>query len=149
MLKIILIFIAIFSATPALAQWRLLEAKEVYVDTYKNETVHDPYLAPDDQYLTYGASFNTNFDILKYNGYGLYMDNDLHFDQDSQDGQVRAAGWQYNLGLVVWQKDGKNKIELFKQHHSQHVLDRTREDLHFPVYDRVGVRWNLYQRDLK
>jgi hypothetical protein len=128
--------------------WRLLEADEISVDTWKYDDIHDPYLSPDDSSLSYGAAFNTNFTVASYNGYGLRMDNNLHFDEDGQTGQVRAVGWQYGLYLTVLRIDGQDKIEIFRQHHSQHIVDRSRED-HFPVYDRNGVRWVIYQRNSK
>lgn len=147
MFKWLLSLAIFFCASNAFAQWHLLEAKDVYIDAYHNDSVHDPYLAPDDSTLGYGAAFNTNFDVVKYKGYGLYWDNNLHFDQDNT-GQVRAAGWQYSLNLVIFQMDGKSKLELFKQHHSQHILDRERPE-HFPIYDRYGVRFVLFERDAK
>jgi hypothetical protein len=143
-----LVFLLTFLfSTPCFAQWHLLEPRDVYIDTYHNDVVHDSYLAPDDATLGYGASFNTNFDVIKYNGYGLYWDNNLHFDQDDT-GQVRAAGWQYSLNLVIFRMDDKTKLEVFKQHHSQHIMDRTRPE-HFPVYDRYGVRFVIFERQNK
>ncbi len=124
-------------------EWHLLEPRDVYIDTYRNEVVHDPYIYPEDQYLTYGSTFNIDANLLKWGPYGLYWLNQLHFDQSGQDGRIKHAGWQYELGLTVWvDKYDNPRIELFKQHHSRHVLDEYREE-HFPVYDRVGVRFRL------
>lgn len=145
MKSLAVLLLTLFSTTTfADEDWHVLELNKAFVDTYKIDDEHDPYLAPDDATLTYGASFNTNFDVVKYKGYGLYWDNNLHFDEDNHN-QVRAAGWQYNVNLVFWQIDGKNKLELFKQHHSQHILDRSR-DAHFPVVDRTGIRIILFDR---
>ncbi len=148
MFKVLLSLIILSSASSAFAQWHLLEPREVYMDAYKNDTIHDPYLAPEDADLGYGSNFITNFDIIKFKGYGLHWDNTLHFDQSDKDGQVRAAGWQYGLYLTVFRLNDKTKIEMFKQHHSQHILDRER-DVHFPVYDRTGLRFVIYERDYK
>lgn len=123
--------------------WRILAPTDVHLDTYKNQHVHDPYLAPADQNLGYGANFNLDFDILKYKGLGLYWKNLLHFDQSLSSGQVKHAGWQYEIGATVYQVRGVPKIELFKQHHSRHILEEPREE-HFPVYDRYGIRFRIY-----
>jgi hypothetical protein len=134
-----------FTATTAMGQtqWRLLDPKDVHIDVYKNETVHDPYLDPVDQELSYGSGFNLDLNLVKYNGLGLYWNNLLHFDQSSKSGQIKHAGWQYEIGATLWQEEGQDRIQLFKQHHSRHVLEETR-DIHFPVYDRYGIRVRVY-----
>jgi hypothetical protein len=127
-------------------EWHLIEPREVYLDAYDNGEVHDPYLYPDDATLGYGANFIMNFDVLKYGPYGLHWDNRLHFDQSRENGQVRHAGWEYGLYLTLLARDDETPIiEAFHQHHSRHILDRERE-FHFPVYDRFGVRFVLYER---
>lgn len=144
MSKYLVVLLSFFSTAAFSNDYHIMDLNKAFVDYYKNNDIHDPYLEPADSTLTTGASFNTNFDVFKYEGYGLYWDNNLHFDQDTT-GQVRAAGWQYSLNLVFFQVDGKSKLELFRQHHSQHILDRSRPE-HFPVYDRTGIRVILYDR---
>jgi hypothetical protein len=124
-------------------QWRLLAPNDVFIDAYKNETVHDPYLSPVDRDLSYGAGFNVDLDLIKYNGLGLYWNNLLHFDQSSANGQIKAAGWQYEAGFTLWHENNSDKIQLFRQHHSQHILEEARP-VHFPVYDRIGIRLRIY-----
>lgn len=120
----------------------LLEPKDIYIDAFKYESMHDPYLAPIDKDLLYGAAFNTDFNVFRYKKVALYWKNRLHFDQAGSSGHIKHAGWEYELGLPLWIDKGKPKIELFKQHHSRHVLEEVR-DAHFPVYDRFGVRIRL------
>lgn len=129
----------------------ILEPKSIFVDAYKNTGVHDPYLSPIDRDLGYGATFNVDFDLLRYNSYRFYALNKLHFDQSSETGRIVHAGWQYELGATLLNiknplkpsSDG-TKLELFKQHHSRHILEDTR-DAHFPVYDRVGIRFVIFK----
>lgn len=143
-MKILLIAIASILATKASGQnWRLLDPKDVYIDAYKNETVHDPYIAPIDKELRYGSNFNMDLDVVKYKGIGLYWNNLLHFDQSSTSGHIKHAGWQYELGLTVLQEDNIDRVQIFRQHHSRHILEETRK-AHFPVYDRFGVRFRIY-----
>ena len=122
---------------------QILEPRDVYVDVYKNRTVHDPYISPDDKDLTYGSTFNLDLDMFKYKGYGLYWLNKLHFDESQADGRIKHAGWQYEVGAVIyckkWNDSYLSKVEVFHQHHSRHVLEEVRES-HFPVYDRRGLR---------
>lgn len=134
-------------STPAVAgDYRLLAPRDVYVDAYKNGVVHDPYLYPADQDLSYGMNFVMDMDIAKYKGYGVYMFNMLHFDQSDETGRIVHAGWKYELGLSLFPtKRDKNRgqIEVFHQHHSRHILEQER-DAHFPVYDRVGIRFRIW-----
>jgi hypothetical protein len=127
----------------AKGNWRLIAPNDIHIDAYKSETVHDPYLDPIDSELGYGAGFNLDLDIAKYNGLGLYWNNLLHFDQSSQSGQIKHGGWQYEIGAVIWQENGLDRVQLFKQHHSRHIFEETR-NVHFPVYDRYGFRLRVY-----
>lgn len=136
-------------STSALADdLHLLDLNDASVFTYKNEGTNDTYLYPDDQGLGLGMQFITNFDIIKYKGYGLYMNNNLHFDQEESSGQVRTGGWHYQLGLVVWQINDVSKIEIVKEHESDHIFDRQRPGEHFPTRNRTGIMVNLYHRSL-
>jgi hypothetical protein len=142
MIKKLVILMSLVSST-CLAEWRLFAPNDVHVDFYRNKTVRDPYLKPLDEDLGMGAGFNVDFDMAKYSGFGLYWNNLLHFDGSDKTNSIKAAGWQYELGLVVWHEKGIDKMILFKQHHSQHILEEVR-DTHFPVYDRFGFRFNIY-----
>lgn len=149
MFKSFAVLSLLLSGTAMAQGLEVMAPNKVFVDSYKNQTVHDPYLAPDDENLGWGASFNINFDIVRYNNYSvLYMDNNLHFDQEEGSGQIRAAGWQYSLNLVLIRWNGVSRVELFRQHHSQHIMDRVRPDMHFPVYDRNGIRVVLFDKDM-
>lgn len=142
---LIITYLFLVSTATYAGDLRLLEPREAYIDAYKNEVVHDPYLYPEDKNLGYGMGFNLSIDVLMYKGYGLHWDNLLHFDELENTGQVKAAGWQYHLGLVVLRFNDQSKIEVFKQHHSQHVLDEPRDE-HFPVYDRLGIRLIIFEK---
>lgn len=121
----------------------LLEPRDIYIETYKYSSMRDPYLYPIDKELEYGMSFNTDLTIARYGDFQLYWKNNLHFDQSSYSGHIKHAGWQYELGLPIFFNKKAPKIELFKQHHSRHVLEETRTTL-FPVYDRYGLRFSIY-----
>lgn len=133
---------ALMAARAEARDLHLLEPKDVYIDAFKYQSIHDPYLAPIDRDLAYGAAFNTDFNLFRYGNIALHWKNRLHFDQAGSSGHIKHAGWEYELGLPLWVDKGKPKIELFKQHHSRHILEEVR-DAHFPVYDRVGVRIRL------
>lgn len=142
MIKKVIILMSLVSNL-SLAEWRLFAPNDVHVDFYRNKAVSDPYLKPIDKDLGMGAGFNVDFDVAKYDGFGLYWNNLLHFDASNKTNSIKAAGWQYELGFTVWHENDIDKIILFKQHHSQHILEETR-DTKFPVYDRFGVRFNIY-----
>lgn len=125
----------------------LLEPQEMYMDVYKYDSLHDPYLYPVDNELYWGANFKTKFNVVRYKGFAFYADSLLHFDQSEVSGQVKHAGWQYELGVNV-ARVGLGGIDIFRQHHSRHILEGTRER-HFPVYDRTGVRFWFFNANMK
>lgn len=141
--KLALLLTSSLSTTATCAELRLLEPKDVYIDAYQNDTVHDPYLYPLDQRLGYGGAFNVDTNVIRYGKFSLYWLNKLHFDQDRVTGHIKHAGWQYELGIPLWMDKGTPRIELFRQHHSRHLLEETRS-VHFPVYDRTGIRLRIY-----
>lgn len=91
--------------------------------------VHEPYLHPDDKGLRYGGVFTTDFWVYKKPEYGLFMNNRLHFDQSEINGRVVYAGWNFAIGVSIF-----DKLEIGRGHHSQHCLECVRE-VHFPVRD--------------
>jgi len=129
------------SAPPS--DWKVASPRKIYVDVYKNDRVSDPYLYPIDADLAFGGNFAINFDIVKYKSYNLFWDNLLHFDQSSETGRVVHGGWQFELGLTLYAERNNPKIQVFHQHHSRHIFEATRDTL-FPVYDRAGLRFNIY-----
>lgn len=135
---------ALVSTTASAEEWRILKPDDVHMDAYKYEDLYDPYISPIDKDITYGGLFNIDFSVVKYRGYGLYMKNQLHFDESGRDGRIKRGGWQYELGVVVWTNNiGQPKVSVFKDHHSQHIFEDTRET-HFPVQDRYGIRLQIY-----
>lgn len=144
MKSIVAAILAMTATSAAAGDWRILRPTDIYVDAYKYENLDDPYISPIDKDITYGGLFNVSFDFVKYRGYGLYMKNQLHFDESGRDGRIKRGGWQYELGAVVWvNHKGNAKVELFKDHHSQHIFEDTRPE-HFPVQDRYGLRLQIY-----
>lgn len=126
---------------------RILQPNLISIEEWKNETVHDSYLAPIDKTLTYGGAFTTDFDICTFEGIGIYMNNTLHFDEGT-DQHIVAAGWQYELGATLWQSGHGQGLQVFHEHHSQHELDgASQSGDHFPVYDRNGIRFVIYSRE--
>lgn len=134
--------LALMSSAAHGAEFKLLEPRDVFIDVYKNETVHDPYLYPIDRTLGYGSTFNVDTNVVRYGKFSIFWLNKLHFDQSNANGHIKHAGWQYEVGMPLWIDRGVSRIELFKQHHSRHLLEETRS-IHFPVYDRFGVRLRI------
>lgn len=132
-------------STPVYAnEFHVIEPTHIAIETYKYVDLYDPYIAPLDQTVNYGGDFTTDLNVVRYHSLGLYWNNQLHFDESATSGQIVRGGWQYELGLKIWPLNGPNKVEVFKQHHSQHIFDRLGDTDRFPVYDRYGVRFNIY-----
>lgn len=126
----------------------ILVPTEVSVDTYKHEgTTHDPYIYPNDADLSYGAVFRTNLDLVRHGSWDIYFNSGLHFDQSDRTGKIIHAGWQYEAGTTLFRTWGGTSIQVYKAHHSRHVLDVEREGMHFPNSDIVGIRWILLKKE--
>ena len=148
MKRLLLVAGLIFSVPSWASEWRLLDPDVFAIEAYRNKAVHDPYLVPIDKGLGYGGNFQMDFSIATYRGLGLRMENLLHLDQSLEGGQVRHAGWQYGLYVSILTRPGTETpmVELLYQHHSRHVLEAERPGVHFPVYDRYGVRFVILDR---
>lgn len=78
-------------------------------------------------------------DILKY----FYFDNQIHSMTDKgidgSNGQFRAVGWEYRLGVRV-----NEYVDVGYYHFSQHAMDHTLP-FHYPVKDAVELNIYLYR----
>lgn len=145
-MRAILIAATILVSTTAQARhdYYLLEPTDVYTDLYKYQDDHDPYIAPNDKDMAQGAAFNVNMNLVRWRDYKLHWNNNLFFDQSGVTQQIIHAGYHYELGLNIYNDwAGFPRVELFKEHQSEHVMDADRP-YHFPVYDRYGVRLRIY-----
>lgn len=132
------LLILLFAGTSYGGELYILEPRDIYFDLYENEHVEDPYLSPVDSELGYGLNARTDFNVVRYNKYSLFVGSLMHFDQSKRTGQVRHVGWEYEVGMDLF-KYNCSGIQFIKQHHSRHILEAERE-AHFPVYDRIGIR---------
>lgn len=99
-----------------------------------------PGLGGDPEIWQYNLNLGWDVSLLRFGDYGLVFDNNVH--AASTDNQYRAVGWQYRLGLMLGPK-----VELYWDHHSQHILDAAPDESHtFPLYNSYGVQIVLYQR---
>ena len=116
---------------------------EMEVRKYEGR-VHEPYLYPVDAGLRYGGVFRTNFDLVRYNRYTLFMNNMIHFDQSEVDGKIKYAGWNFEIGsAILFDKQGNTKLDIGRGHWSQHCLECLR-DTHFPVRDWYFIRFKIF-----
>lgn len=102
----------------------------------KFEANRDPYTpntAPD--YYTHRAALNFTMSIFG----NLYWAHNLH--TETVPGGVKTVGWEWDLGLHL-----TSYIDLFKHHHSRHVVEEESDvrwkdsSGRFPVEDSYGVR---------
>lgn len=142
---VLLVMLAIYSllrSSGAIgAELHLLEPREVSIehtryDTYDRLGVRDPYLAPLDKDLKFGMGFNIDTDLVKYDGWRLYLDNKTYFD--SAASHVRHGGLIFETGFST----PYVPLDVFYSHHSRHIMEDTRLT-RFPVYDAIGIRINI------
>lgn len=85
--------------------------------------------------MTQGVSLSMDLkavDVSRWFPAHLYWRNRVHGELDTS--QFRLIGWQFELGIRI------GLIELYRAHHSQHILDAQHPWMRFPVQDTIGVR---------
>lgn len=89
-----------------------------------------------------GLAINFDLDLIG----PLYWNNTVHATTDP--GQYRAVGWLFEFGLrpSMYFPRGWDGLEIYYEHHSQHVLDAKHPWMKFPVNDSVGFRWVIMGR---
>lgn len=80
-----------------------------------------------------GLDLNVNTTVLNY----IFWDNTVHSYTNSS--QYYLVSWELRLGarLTQW-------LDLFYEHHSQHILDQTYPHMKFPVEDSWGIKLYIY-----
>lgn len=140
--KLVLIFCFLFPVTGY--AFEVIQLREVDIEYRKYSTggynpLIQAYGLQDKQADSYlGVSINT--DILHY----FYFNNLVHGTSDRPvsydgNGQFRAIGWNYALGLYV-----TDFLRVEYRHHSQHLLDHLGTNP-FPVENSIGVKVKLYE----
>jgi hypothetical protein len=109
------------------------------MEVQKYQRLNDPYLYPTDADIAHGGEFHLNWNWIRVGSVSLYSQNMLHFLQSGKDGRVKLGGWQYEQGLSF------GKIEIFKYHHSIHIMEDTRPT-HFPNTDHIGIRFIMLNK---
>lgn len=81
--------------------------------------------------------------LSRFIGFPLYAywANRVHGDMDTS--QFRLVGWQFEAGVRFW------RVEFYRGHHSQHILEDSHPWMRFPVQDTMGVRLLLLGDGLK
>lgn len=125
--------------------WELLEVKRVdltYINFFPGG--RDPLVTANglpDRQLGKAVGLNLDIDVAEF----VYFNNWVHTATDehiiTHSGQFRSVGWQSELGVRITQQ-----VEIFFQHHSQHVLDTFHQTMGFPVQDGIGFRLKLISK---
>lgn len=100
--------------------------------------IRDSYLSPLDEQITFGLQLNTDYNLLRWKKYKVFHRNNWGFD--SAQSHVRHVWWRFDLGLNIY-----DKVEIFHQHMSRHVLEDTRDE-RFPVRDSFNIRLIIYEK---
>lgn len=144
--RIILIIVLLtFEGIGLASDFRVLDLDRAAFSASEFECNRDPY-TPDidcEDYL-YRAAFDIDIRILEVG----YWDNRIHTEAVSQS--VKTVGWEWELGLRV-----APGLELFRHHHSRHVMEETtmwgyhpgRDEIYptrYPVEDSWGVRFTFH-----
>lgn len=143
-----LLLISISCMLPSIlqaAELHLLEAEHLSIEYEKIRDNRDPYFPEYSDGVgeewSYAAALKWDINVIRLGEQArVYWNNYVHMD--ATDRQVRHVGWQWELGLNLW-----NKVELFSAHHSRHSLERDGLDSQrFPVRDTYGVRLIIIDR---
>lgn len=142
----------ILSTQAQAAEWHLLEPTYLAMESAKIVNHNDQYFGYNDpgqapssegtEVWDHYTAVSWNLDLVTYHSgsgvSGLYWNNTV--DGASTDHQFRTVSWQWEAGLDI-----QDKFQFFWAHHSQHVLDTTR-DSHFPLDNFIGGRVVFLQR---
>jgi len=88
--------------------------------------------------MTQGLALSTEIralDVSQWLPASLYWRNRVHGEMDTS--QFRLVGWEFELGARV------GPVEIYRGHHSQHILDAVHPWMRFPVQDTIGIRVHL------
>lgn len=142
----------LFARDVRAAEYHLLEPTYVAMEMAEIANNRDTYLSINDkgsdkfgesnEWWTYGAAVDLNYNLVRYNHYALYWDNNVHMAATNV--AVREVGWEYELGVHL-----KQHIDVFWYHHSQHILDTERKAARFPLENMYGVRFILVETGRK
>jgi len=143
-MKTLLVIIALLSADIAWGEGTLVAPSkeligldEFSIEYFKYEARRDAYYPeyPTQGRWEGGSKVNYTLGIFP----GLYWRNTLFFSYEKQGGQIRDAGWDFELGARVtkW-------LDVYRYHRSSHGLEYIHPDnTKFNVVDTYGIRINL------
>jgi hypothetical protein len=143
-LKFLVTMVMFWSTVGYADDLHILSLDEFTFDTYRIINHRDPYypygdMGSDGEHWDKGVAADFNIDLLKYQDFDFYWRNRVH--GESTDQQFREVGWQFETGLEL-----RNYVQLYYQHHSQHILDAEGQYGKYPLENYVGVRMTLYKR---
>jgi hypothetical protein len=117
---------------------RLLDVDQVSVEYTKIADYRDFFYLEDRKDLKFRAAFRMDLRLLKYG----YWNNE--FNMLGTETQIRGGGWKFETGIHA----GKY-LDVFYSHHSQHVFERERPPMGYPLYNMYGFRMIFYSRTKK
>ncbi len=120
----------------------LLCVSALSIDYYRFDGVPRLAQAPAWE-IAQGVALSTEIrglDLSKWIPAWLYWRNRVHGEMDTS--QFRLVGWEFEAGVRL------GPVEVYRGHHSQHILDAQHPWMRFPVQDTMGVRIHFIAPDL-
>ncbi len=133
------------------AELSLVEPSKLTMEYYDIANNRDEYLRIDDKGSTkydsgetwkYGTAVTFNLDLARYDQWALYWNNYVHMAATQV--AVRHVGWQFETGIEL-----SKHVDLFYDHHSQHIMDLDRQKRRYPLYNAYGIRLVFIEKGRK
>lgn len=117
-------------------EFRLLDVDRVSVEYAKIADWRDFVYTEDRKDLRFRAAFRMDLRLMEYG----YIDNE--FNMLGTDTQIRGGGWKFEGGIHA-----TKYFDFFYSHHSQHIFERERPPMGYPLYNTYGIRMIFYQKE--
>lgn len=115
--------------------FQLLDVDELSIDLYKVQDYRQTYWVEDYEQMSHGVNINFNLRACRY----LFMENQLHML--GTDSQLRQGGLHWRSGVNLGPY-----LDIYYEHHSNHVLERGRETREFPLENYYGARFYFLRK---
>lgn len=149
------LFSLMITGTLNASEWRLLDLDYFTMEHRRHINYRDAYFSKletiegectrSKECFTQGVSALFGLTILQIplsiqdTPISVFWRNNVHTDATQR--QVRQVGWEWEVGVPIG-----NSIEVFKRHHSIHVMEDKNEDHRFPLRDEYVVKVQFYKR---
>lgn len=126
--------LALLLAASNAQAYTLLSVDRLDFEAYRVRDFRDSYyLLNEHEYWKYGTAVVFNLNLVHTEDFQLYFNNRVY--GESTNVQYRRIGWTHEFGSRLG-----DRVELYYQHNSEHLLERANVDTKFKFSNTYGFR---------